>query len=213
MPDPAMSNTLRIVFYLGIACFLGSMARADEIGTYLTGEMAKLKVLDVPVSLADHQIIYSDGSSHALREKSGKVLLVNLWSKGCVPCKAEMKDFSILQRDLGGDRFEVVALPMEKRGIGSVRKILKSWGAENLQPYGNDPKALAGVLHAEGLFSEKKISFVYPTTYLVSKTGEILAIRKGFLHWDTEEARALITALMDDEVSEGENHPNPVINP
>ena len=208
-----MSNTLRIVFCLAVACVLGSMARAGEMETFLTGEMAKLKVLEVPVSLANHQITYPDGSIHALKEKSGKVLLVNLWSKGCVPCKAEMKDFSILQRDLGGDRFEIVALPMETRGIGSVRKILKSWGAENLQPYGNDPKALAGVLYAEGLFSEKKISFVYPTTYLVSKSGKILAIRQGFLHWDSEEARALITALMDDEFSGGENHPNPVVNP
>ena len=175
------------------------MARAGDIKTYLTGEMAKLELLDDPVSLANHQITYPDGSDHALQEKSGKVLLVNLWAKWCVPCKDEMKDFSNLQTDLGNDRFEVVALPMKKRSIGSVRKILKSWGAENLQPYGNDPEALARVLFDEGLFTERKIQFSFPTTYLVSKTGMILAVREGFLHWDTPEARALITALMDDE--------------
>lgn len=42
--------------------------------------MAKLQLSETPVSLADHQITYSDGSNHALREKSGKVLLVNISS-------------------------------------------------------------------------------------------------------------------------------------
>ena len=51
----------------------------------------------------------------------------------------------------------------------------------------------------EGFFTEKRVTFVYPTTYLVNKSGEILAIREGFLHWDSPEARALITALMNDE--------------
>jgi thiol-disulfide isomerase/thioredoxin len=175
------------------------MAHAGDLETYLTGEMAKLELLETPVSLADHQITYPDGSDHALKEKSGKVLLVNLWARWCVPCKDEMKDFSSLQNDLGDDRFEVVALSMKKRSIGSVRKILKNWGAENLQPYGNDPQALARVLFDEGLFTEREISFIFPTTYLVSKRGEILAVREGFLHWDTPEARALITALKDDE--------------
>ena len=194
-----MSDTLRIVFHLAIACLVGSVAHAGDLESYLTGELSKLELLEKPVSLADHQITYPDGNKHALKEKNGKVLLVNLWARWCVPCKDEMKGFSSLQRDLGDDRFEVVALPMKKRSIGSVRKILKTWGAENLQPYGNDPQALARVLFNEGLFNEREISFVFPTTYLVGKSGEVLAVREGFLDWDSCEARALITALKDDK--------------
>ena len=115
-------------------------------------------------------------------------------------CQDEMKDFAKLQEELGDDRFEVVALPMKKRSISSARKILKKWGAPNLRPYGNDPQALARVLYDEGLFTEREIPFVFPTTYLVDKSGTILAIREGFLHWDTPEARALILALMNDEL-------------
>ena len=194
-----MNDTLRAFFCLAMACFAGVVSHAGDLRSYLTGEMAKLEILEKPVSLADHQITYPDGNQHALKEKNGKVLLVNLWAKWCVPCKDEMKDFSSLQRDLGDEQFEVVALPMKKRSIGSVRKILKNWGAENLQPYGNDPQALAGVLYNEGLFTERKITFVYPTTYLVGKSGEILAVREGFLEWDSAEARALISALKDDK--------------
>ncbi len=196
-----MNHALPIVPILGLVLLSGSAAGAGDLQPYLVGEMAELDLLAEPVSLADHTITYPDGSQRALAEKRGKVLLVNLWSKGCLPCRAEMKDFASLQRDLGGDGFEVVALPMEQRGIAAVRKILKKWGAENLEPYGNDPQALARVLYDQGLFTEKKISFVYPTTYLVSKNGEIRAVREGFLHWDTPEARALITALKDDSAS------------
>jgi thiol-disulfide isomerase/thioredoxin len=195
-----MGSFLHTVFRLVIACLAASVTHAGDIETYLTGELGKLELLKSPVSLAAHQITYPDGSKRALKEKSGKVLLVNLWARWCVPCKDEMKDFASLQRDLGDDRFEVVALPMKKRSIKSVRKILKGWNAENLQPYGNDPQELARALYDAGLFTERTVSFVYPTTYLVDKSGEILAVREGFLHWDTPEARALITALKDDEL-------------
>jgi len=188
---------MRNVVYPMLVCLVGSLAHAGGLESYLTGELAELELLETPVSLADHQVTYPDGSTHALKEKNGKILLVNLWARGCVPCRDEMKDLASLQEDLGDDRFEVVALPMEKRSIKSARKILKSWDAEELQPYGNDSQALARVLYDEGFFTETEISFVYPTTYLVSKKGEILAVREGFLHWDTPEARALITALKD----------------
>ena len=194
-----MNGAVRVGFCLAVPGLLGSVTATDDLETYFVGEMSKLELLSTRVSLADHQITYADGSDHAIDEKRGKILLINLWSKGCVPCKAEMKDLASLQRDLGDDRFEVVALTMEKRSIRSIRKILKGWGAENLQPYGNDPQALARVLYDEGLFTETHISFAYPTTYLVSKSGEILAMREGFLRWDTPEARALITALKNDE--------------
>lgn len=185
---------------LALAWLVSPPAQADDIKAYLTGELVELELLETPISLADLEITYPDGSQHLLEEKNGKVLLVNLWARWCVPCKDEMKDFAELQRDLGDDRFEVVALPMKKRSIKSVRKILAAWEAENLEPYGNDPQKLARVLYDEGLYTETQISFVYPTTYVVSKSGEILAIREGFLHWDTPEARALISALKNDEV-------------
>jgi thiol-disulfide isomerase/thioredoxin len=184
----------------GSAWLASPLAQADDLETYLTGELAELEILETPISLAKHQITYPDGELHELREKNGKVLLVNLWARWCVPCKEEMKDLASLQRDLGDDRFEVVARPMKKRSIKSARKILKAWEAGNLQPYGNDPQMLARALYDAGLFTETQISFVYPTTYVVNKNGEILAIREGFLHWNTPEARALISALKYDEV-------------
>ena len=184
-----------------VLCWLTpTLISAGQLDTYLTGELAALQVLESPVSLADHEVTYPDGVVRPLGEKRGKVLLVNLWARWCVPCKDEMKDFASLQRDLGDDRFEVVALPMKKRSIRSARKILKGWEAGNLEPYGNDPQTLARVLYDGGLFTERTISFVYPTTYLVDKDGRILAVREGFLHCDTPEVRALIRALKDDEI-------------
>jgi thiol-disulfide isomerase/thioredoxin len=192
--------TLASIACLAIVWLAVPPVQADDLETYLTGELAQLEPLETPVSLAKLRVTYPDGIERALGEKNGKVLLVNLWARWCVPCKDEMKDFASLQRDLGDDRFEVVALPMKKRSIKSARKILKGWEAGNLQPYGNDPQTLARVLYDEGLFTEKEIQFVYPTTYIVNKKGEILVIVEGFMHWDTPGVRALIAALKDDEV-------------
>ena len=64
------------------------------------------------------------------------------------------------------------------------------------------------MLYRQGFFTEKTVSFTYPTTYLVDKGGMIVAVRVGFLHWDTPEARALITALKEDEIH-GSAEPGP----
>jgi len=186
--------------WLAMACLAGPMTHADDIESYLVGELASLESLETPVSLADHQITYPDGSDHPLKEKAGKALLVNLWARGCVPCKDEMEGLSNLQKELGDDQFEVVALPMEQRSIKSVSKILNKWKAENLQPYSHDLHALARILYDQHLFTEPEISFAFPTTYVVNKSGRILAVREGFLHWDTPEARALISAIKEDRL-------------
>lgn len=196
--NPVYLRSIRILSIgSAILIMLLGVSSAAELGGLLVGEMAKLDVLETPVSVAGITITDLEGAELTLDEKRGKVLLINLWSKGCVPCKREMPDLARLQRELGGDSFEVVALPMEKRGAGSSRKILAKWGAENLASYGNDPQALARSLYDAGLFTVTKISFVYPTTYLVNREGEIIALREGFLDWDVPEARALITWLMD----------------
>ena len=190
----------RSLAWLTLGSLSFSAASAEDIQSYLTGEMAELEVLETPASLAGHIITYPDGTEHALEDKKGKILLVNLWAKWCAPCRAEMKDLSKLQADMGDDRFEVVVLPMKKRSTRSARQILTRWGAEDLQPYVQDPKALAQVLHDQGLSEDNKVAFVLPTTYLVGKDGGILAMREGFLNWDTREARALIAALKEGTV-------------
>jgi len=152
------------------------------------------------VSLAGHVITSPDGTKHALEEKKGSILLVNLWSKSCLPCRDEMKDLAELQADLGDDRFEVIVLPIKKRSTNSARKILKSWEAGGLQPYVQDQKVLAQVLYDQGLFEEREISLVLPTTCLVNADGDILAVQEGYLNWDTPEVRSLITALKEDSI-------------
>ena len=187
----------RLAGALALICLTTPVAGA-ELSDYLNGELAELDQPHKSISLAALQIIHPDGEQSVLAEKSGKVLLVNLWDRGCVPCRNEMPDLAALERDLGDERFEVVALPMNKRSLRSIKKTLASWGAANLTPYRNDPQVLARVLYDEGLFTESAISFVYPTTYLVDKQGRIVAIREGFLHWNTPDARTLIEAMKDD---------------
>ncbi len=65
-----------IVAWLATCCLAGMAAHAGDVESYLTGEMAKLELLEKPVSLVDHQITYADGSSRALRDKHGEIVAV-----------------------------------------------------------------------------------------------------------------------------------------
>jgi thiol-disulfide isomerase/thioredoxin len=174
--------------------------RDGALERWLTGALEGIHVPERPVSLAAHRVTHPDGTEHPLAEKRGSALLVNLWSRGCLPCKQEMPDLAALQRELGDERFEVVALPMDTKKPRAIRKTLAAWGATVLVPYASDPHGLARVLFDAGLFTEREVSFIYPTTYLVNVRGEIVAVREGFQHWDTPEVRALIVALKDDRL-------------
>ena len=54
-----------------------------------------------------------DGQPMQLADLSGKTLLVNLWATWCAPCRHEMPALDQLQREMGSDTFEVVAINVE----------------------------------------------------------------------------------------------------
>ncbi len=58
-----------IVAWLATCCLAGMAAHAGDVESYLTGEMAKLELLEKSVSLADHQITYADADRDNLAAK------------------------------------------------------------------------------------------------------------------------------------------------
>ncbi|TNE61750.1 MAG: TlpA family protein disulfide reductase [Alphaproteobacteria bacterium] len=182
-----------VVALFGAAAYRAIMpgTTADApINSYLKGEMAKLTLPDGELTLTDHMIQREDGSAAPLSAMKGKALLINLWASWCAPCRAEMPELANLQKELGDDRFEVVAINVGRGGIPEAREILAEWGVAGLNLYAEPTMKIAFDLADSSL----------PTSLIVGADGRVRAKFLGPLKWDGPEALELFEALKNGEI-------------
>src|SRR5258708_4196277 len=99
------------------------------------------------------ELRFIDGSNRALSlaDFRGKVVLLNLWATWCAPCREEMPALDRLQAQLGGERFQVVALSVDLQGAPIARKFYGEVGIKALPLYIDPTAKAAFTLHAAGL--------------------------------------------------------------
>ena len=117
---------------------------------------------------------------------TGHWVWVNLWATWCAPCRGEMPALDRLQSALGSDKFEVVALAIDKSGLAGARKFLDETKAQKLKLYA-DPTARLG--------NEFKVVGM-PTSILIDKEGHEVGRLIGPAEWDSPEAKRLIQSLL-----------------
>ncbi|MEO3432637.1 TlpA disulfide reductase family protein [Inquilinus sp. CAU 1745] len=155
------------------------------LAVWLGFALAPARVATLPPPIADGSalprpapdISFSDasGNSLTLDDFQGRYVLLNLWATWCAPCVEEMPSLDRLQAALGGERFEVVALSIDRGGMAEVEPFYSRVGVVNLSIY-LDPTARAPIAFgAQGL----------PTTYLIDPEGRIVAAYPGAKEWDS----------------------------
>ena len=151
-----------------------------------TGAMTTFVFKEPPAPLPEVQFVNADGKPVSLKDWRGKVVLLNLWATWCAPCRGEMPALDRLQSALGSDKFEVVALAIDKSGLAGARKFLDETKAQMLKLYA-DPTARLG--------NEFKVVGM-PTSILIDKEGHEVGRLIGPAEWDTPEAKRLIQSLL-----------------
>ena len=67
-----------------------------------------------------------------LADRAGKTVLLNLWATWCAPCRAEMPALDALQKEKGGDKFEVIAVNVDTGDDTKPKKFLSETGIQSL---------------------------------------------------------------------------------
>ena len=154
-------------------------------GSGTGGKMAAF-VKKAPIPLPDIEFQDASGNEVKLASFKGHTVLLNLWATWCQPCREEMPALNRLQQALGSDKFEVVALSLDRKGYEASRKFLDDVKADAVKLY-VDPTAKQGTaLRIVGM----------PTTILINKDGMEIGRLAGPAEWDSEEAKQLIKAAM-----------------
>ncbi|MGE5503713.1 MAG: TlpA family protein disulfide reductase [Actinomycetota bacterium] len=124
----------------------------------------------------------ADGTPRQLAELRGRTLLVNLWATWCPPCVAEMPELDRLQSQLGGERFEVVAIALDRGGALVARRWLDKEGLTHLAVRTGETAKVGTEL--------------LPTSILVDAQGRVAWTGAGAIHWTAPDVVAEIEKVI-----------------
>ena len=142
---------------------------------------------DTPQPVINVRFVTHDGTRADLESLRGKVLLVNVWATWCIPCREEMPTLGALQAALGGDKFEVVALSIDKAGPPVVQRFYDEIGVTQLKMYVDQTMLSATALRTVGL----------PTTILINAEGQELGRLVGPAEWDDPEMVSFLRGYIE----------------
>ncbi len=150
------------------------------------GQMAAFVFRKEPETLPEVKFQDATGKERSLADWRGKVVLLNLWATWCLPCRKEMPSLDRLQKDMGSERFEVVAISVDRKGLEASRKFLEETQTQRLALYADPSARLSSDLRAIGL----------PATLLLDDQGREIGRLLGPAEWDSEDAKRLIRSIV-----------------
>jgi len=163
-------------FMLGLVCSTTAMAEGpNAVPLHDTS-------LPLPaISFADEH-----GNPLTLDRWRGKVVLLNVWATWCAPCRHEMPTLDRLQAMLGSERFEVVALSIDRAGVRVVRRFFDEIGIGHL-----------GIFIDETMKAPRDLKiFGLPATLLIGPDERELGRLIGPAEWDTSEMVAFFNRVI-----------------
>ncbi|MDK1490442.1 TlpA disulfide reductase family protein [Sinorhizobium sp. 7-81] len=157
---------------------------------FMKGQVAAMTPAADPRPIGGLDFKGPDGTPLTLAAFAGKTILVNLWATWCVPCREEMPALNGLQKALGGDRFEVVAVNIDTGDDDKQKAFLDEIGVRELRYYRDASMGVFNTLKKEGL------AFGLPATVLLDEKGCLIGSMNGPAAWDSEDAKRLIEAAL-----------------
>ena len=155
------------------------------------GDVAAFRALDRPYSIRDLEFNDGDGNSVTMANWEGRTVLFNLWATWCAPCRKEMPALDALQKQLGGDNFEVVPVSVDLGEPDKPKQFYQSIGLKNLGFFHDPALKTLNTLKKSGL------AYGLPATLLIDKRGCVTGSLNGPAHWDGNDAVTLIGKEID----------------
>lgn len=132
----------------------------------------------------------------------GKVVLANFWATWCAPCASEMPALDRLQGEMGGDRFEVVAIALDTAGLAAAAPFFRRQGLTRLSLY-LDPAHRTIYTDAGNAKAAPFALYALPISYLIDHRGRAVGYLKGAADWDSLEPRQFLRHFIAEAEKDG----------
>lgn len=141
---------------------------------------AHANAISIGETPSDFTLKSNKGAPVQLSTLKGKVVYIDFWASWCVSCAKSIPWLSTLQKKLGDDKFQIVAVNLDEHSE-DADLFLKKNQAELLvgyDPAGKTPE----------VFQMKAM----PTSYLLDRDGKVMYIHEGFKQKDADDLEKII---------------------
>jgi thiol-disulfide isomerase/thioredoxin len=165
---------------------LGTMQRAMLWTGLFDAERTEIKTSDGPFLSEDDynfSVINAEGQPISFKDLKGKVLFVNVWASWCPPCVAEMPTIETLYSAVSpNENIQFIMLSLDQEREKAV-EFMES--RKFTLPYHFPASPLPGIFRTPYL----------PTTYVVSKKGQVIYKKEGIADYSSPEFRDWLLEL------------------
>ncbi len=158
----------------------------SELLEMRAGNMRKLKVQTEPQAAVLATFTNPAGEALSLTDSNGKIRVLNFWATWCFPCREEMPTLDSLQKQLGGNDFEVLTIATGFNNLDGIERFLTQAKVTSLPILLDPDSSLGAEFGAIGL----------PLTVILNREGQEIARLTGEAAWDSESALNIINALL-----------------
>lgn len=188
-----------VIAFAGIVMLIAGQMRENSRGGFQSGSEEAAPVFSPPAhhaesppvaagaKAADFKLEALDGSTVTLEQLRGKVIFLNIWATWCGPCREEMPSMETLYDEFRTDpNFVMLAVSQDTKGRGVVAPYV----AKN----GYHFKIL--------LDPENKVGEAYdvsgvPETFIIDRTGSIVAHHMGAFDWSRPDVKDALKQLLE----------------
>lgn len=181
-----LGGLVLLVSGVGVYLALGPETRERPAATLQPPKGFVFRAHPAPRALPNVGFKDGQGRGLTLAEFRGRVVLLNLWATWCSPCRKEMPALDRLQQRLGGPRFQVVPLSIERDGAAAVQSFYEETGVRTLGVYVDSSGQAASALGVVGI----------PTTLLIDAEGREIGRVTGPAEWDGPAALTVIRGYL-----------------
>jgi peroxiredoxin len=125
-----------------------------------------------------------DGGTVSLVSLRGKVVVLNFWATWCLECRPEMPMFERLHREFAAQGLTVLGINA-REGTEAIRAYAKELGL-----------TFPLILDSKGEINGTYGIIGLPTTFLIGRDGQAVALAVGPREWANASARTLIQTLL-----------------
>jgi len=147
----------------------------------------KMGALPVPhtAEAIDFTLKDLNGNLVRISDFRGNIVLLNFWATWCPECRLEMPSMQKLHSRFKNNNFVLVSVS------------IKETAAEVKNFFNKNGLTFIGLLDSDGKVSSQMAIRAIPTTFILSRNGEILGTIMGAREWNSKEAIALFEHLIN----------------
>lgn len=166
-----------------------ALADASALEALRDGSMKKLQFHAEPQTVSAAVFTEPDGTERTLADWQGKHIVLNFWATWCAPCRKEMPALDALQREFGGEKFEVVTLATGRNKLAGINRFFEEEKITALPILLDAKQAVARDMAVLGL----------PITVIIDPEGREIARLRGDADWYSDSARAIVARMIGAE--------------